>query len=58
MVDKTQNIIGLVGGCYDCEVEFYSDKNGQALSAKHAKDFKHDTWVQITKYHRYNGREE
>ncbi len=54
---KGIGVIHLLATCEDCGKEFGSHINGQALSAKHAKDKKHKVKGEIGLAFVYDGRE-
>jgi len=54
---KLFGIVHCIGRCEDCSWKTESYKNGQAISARHAKHYKHKVHVETGMCGYYDGRD-
>ncbi len=54
---KKIGVVHVSAECQDCGKRFDSHKNGQALAAKHAKDYKHTVFGEICLAFEYDEKE-
>lgn len=54
---KNFSVIHCIANCEDCNWGTESHKNGQAISAIHARRYKHKVRVKVVLYGSYEGRQ-
>ena len=55
---KSIGVTHIVAQCKDCTWNTQNYKNGQAIAAKHAKDYKHKVMIDVGLTGYYDGRED
>lgn len=53
---KSIGVVHAIGKCEDCGKEFTGYKNAQALSAQHAKKYKHCVSGEVGLVFKYDGK--
>ena len=55
-MEKKIGVVHVIAECDDCGKKFQNHKNGQALAAKHAKQYKHLVMGEVGLAFQYNGK--